>query len=124
MNQIQYSLFIKIMRTQNKNIGTILCFFILITACSNGPSIRSVKNDKVVISVEPKSFVEAYDLAQKECQKTDQNATYIADAAISLKEVVFDCVGNEEVAAATAETESSSDTETAVATENTDTQEN
>ncbi len=81
------------MNSINRNLLVIFCFFVLITACSGGPSIQSAKEDQVIISAPPKSFVEAYGMAQKECSKNDKSALYIAEPTNSLKKVAFNCVG-------------------------------
>lgn len=81
------------MSAKNRNLFIIFCFFVLITACSSGPSIQSVKDDKVIISTQPESFVEAYGMAQKECQKNEKSALYIAEPSSSLKQLAFNCVG-------------------------------
>lgn len=107
------------MDSKNRNLFIIFCSFVLITACSSGPSIKSVKDDKVIVSALPKNFLEAYQLAQKECKENDKSASYIADPASSLKEVAFDCVGQEieTVTEAEVETEIQTEMETTSAEE-------
>jgi len=101
------------MNTPNRIIFVIICFLMLITACSNGPTILSATADKVVIKAQPESFVAAYEVAQKECKKDTENiknAKYIADETTGLKEVAFNCVDEqEEVAAATEEAPTETD---------------
>ncbi len=94
------------MYIQNSKIFTIACFILLITACSNEPSIISVTSDKVIIGGPPEKFTAAYELAKKECLKNTKTAEYIPDTTVNLKEVAFNCVGPEaeEEAAATEET--------------------
>ena len=83
------------MNTQNRNLFVTFCFIVSIAGCSNGPSIQSVTDDKVVISAQPEAFVQAFELARKECQKSDKFAQYISDETTSLKEVAFNCVAPE-----------------------------
>lgn len=102
------------MNSKNRNLFIIFCFFVLITACSSGPSIQSAKEDQVIISASPKSFVEAYGMAQKECSKNDKSASYIAEPSSSLKKVAFSCVGQkvEPVAETQTEVETTAEEET------------
>ena len=90
-----------------RNIITICCFFALITACSNEPSIKSATPEKVIIGGPPDKFTSAYELAKIECQKNTKTAQYIQDHSANLKEVAFNCVGSE------AETEQATVEETA-----------
>lgn len=105
------------MDSKNRNLFIIFCSFVLITACSSGPSIKSAKDDKVIISAIPENFLEAYQLAQKECKKNDKSASYIADPASDLKEVAFDCVGEETEAVVEPEVEVETEVETEIQTE-------
>jgi len=90
------------MNTRYINIFVIFCFIVLITGCSNQASIKSATPDKVVIKAQPNNFTEAYQMAQKECQKNTKDAEYIPDDIPGLEEVAFNCVG-EEVATETEE---------------------
>ena len=92
------------MKSQNRSLFVIFCFIVLITACSNQPTIQSVTSDKVVIKAPPEKFVDAYDMAKKECEKNTKQAQYITDDTAGLEVVAFNCVG-EEVEVATEETE-------------------
>lgn len=83
------------MNTQNRNLLVIFCFIVLITGCSNHASITSVTSDKVVIKAPPEEFVDAYGVAQKECQKNTKNAKYETDETTALEVVAFNCVGEE-----------------------------
>ena len=100
---------------RNSKIFTITCFILLITACSNEPSIKSATSDKVIIGGPPEKFTAAYDLAKNECQKNTKTAEYIPDTNVSLKEVAFNCVGpeaeEEAVATEKTTTEDEADTE-------------
>lgn len=90
------------MNTRNRNLFAIISFIVLIAGCSNEPSIKSVTGDKVVISGHPEKFVDAVDMARKECQKNDKVAEYIPDEKAALDVVEFKCVSQEEIAAAEA----------------------
>jgi hypothetical protein len=83
------------MNMQHRNLLATFCFIVLITACSNEPSIISATPDRVVVTGPPEKFVAAYDKAKKECEKNTKNAIYIADTEADLKEVAFDCIGEE-----------------------------
>ena len=83
------------MNTLNRNLSVIFCFIALFTGCSIQTSIKSVKSDSFVISGPPDKFVDAYETAQKECQKNTKNAEYIPDETASLGDVEFNCVGQE-----------------------------
>lgn len=87
----------------------------IFTACSSGPSIQSANQDKVIISAQPESFVEAYEMAQNECNKNDKTALYVADPSSSLKKVEFNCVGQ----AVEAVTETQTEVETVIEEETT-----
>ncbi len=76
-------------------IFTIACFFLLVAACSNEPSIKSATAEKVIIGHPPEKFTAAYELAKKECLKHTKTAEYIPSNTASLSEVTFDCVGPE-----------------------------
>lgn len=92
------------MNTRNTNIFVVLCAITLLSACSNEPSIKSASMDKVTIGAPANKFLEAYDLAKKECQKNTRKAIYITDETADLKEVSFECIGEEEKVVADAET--------------------
>jgi hypothetical protein len=100
------------MTSKSRNLFIIISFLVLFAACSGGPSIQSVKDDKVTISAAPEDFLEAYEMAQKECKINNKSASYIADQTSSLKTVAFDCIGEEvdTVAEAEAETQPEIDT--------------
>ena len=92
------------MNTRNINLIAIFCFSILLTACGSGPVIKSATKDKVEISSPPEQFIEAYDLAKKECGKHTKTTQYIPDNTVDLKDVAFDCIGEDiEVVAETTE---------------------
>jgi len=95
----------QIMNTRNRDLIVITCFVVLITGCSNAPSIKSATADKVIISSPPGQFTTAYELANKECLKNIKTAKYMPDSTVGLKEVAFHCVGpeTEEEAGATDE---------------------
>jgi len=102
------------MKTQNINLFIILCLSILVTACgSNSPVITSATADKVEIKSPPDQFIEAYDLAKKECDKNTKTAHYIQDNTVSLEEIAFDCIG-EEVEVAVEESEPVEDATTEI----------
>ncbi len=83
------------MNTRNIYLFASLCFSILLAACSNGPVIKSATKDKVDISSPPEQFIEAYDLAKKECEKYTKTTQYIPDNTVDLKDVAFECVGED-----------------------------
>ena len=94
----------------NHSLFLIFSFFLLLmTGCSNQVAIKSATPDTVVITGPSEKFVDAYHMAQKECQKDAKNASYIADATADLGIVTFNCVG-EEVATET-QTEADAETE-------------
>lgn len=98
------------MNTGNRRLFIIACYILLITGCSNEPSIKSATADKVIISGPPEMFTPAYELANKECEKNTKTAQYIQDHSTSLKEVAFNCVGPE-TEEATVEAATDTDTE-------------
>ncbi|GJM05226.1 MAG: hypothetical protein DHS20C09_12170 [marine bacterium B5-7] len=83
------------MYIRNNKIFTIACSILLISACSNDPSIKSASSDKVIIGGPPEKFTAAFELARVECQKHTKIARYIPDNAASLSEVTFNCEGPE-----------------------------
>ena len=105
------------MNTRNRNIFIIFCVFVLITACSNQLSIKSVSDDKVVISGPPEEFVNAFGLAKKQCEKNNKFAQYVPDETASLQEVTFNCVGEEAAVEPQIDTESQTETPTEMETE-------
>jgi predicted metallo-beta-lactamase superfamily hydrolase len=105
------------MSTRNRNLFVIFYCIVLITACSNQLSIQSTSDDKVVISGPPEKFVDAYEMAKKECQKNTKNAEYITDETASLNLVAFNCVGQEVETETVAETATEAETETATESE-------
>ena len=98
------------MAFKSRNLFIIISLLLLFVACSGGPSIQSVKDDKVTLSAAPEDFLEAYGMAQKECKINNKSASYIADQTSSLNTVAFDCVGEEVDTVAEAETQSEIDT--------------
>jgi len=83
------------MYIRNSKIFTIACFILLITACSNEPSIKSASSEEVIIGGPPEKFTAAYELAKNECLKYTKTAEYIPDNTADLSEVTFNCVGSE-----------------------------
>lgn len=83
------------MYIRNSKLFAVAYFALLITACSNEPTIKSATSDKVIIGGPPEKFTRAYDLAKIECQKNTKIAQYIPDNTASLSEVAFNCVGPE-----------------------------
>jgi predicted metallo-beta-lactamase superfamily hydrolase len=92
------------MNTRKRSLFAITCFILMITGCSNDLTIKSASSDKVVIVGNPANFTEAYEMAQKECQKHTKSAIYITDETADLDVVAFECVG-EEVETEVAESE-------------------
>ena len=80
------------MKIQFKTLVVIL-FSFLISACSNQAEIISASEEKVIVKAPAGSFVEAYDLAKKECQKYTTSIAYATDESAPLEEVAFDCTG-------------------------------
>lgn len=80
------------MNIQYKNIAIVL-FALLIAGCSNQAKIISASEEQVVVKAPAKNFVEAYDLAKKECQKYTTSIAYATDETTPLEEVAFDCTG-------------------------------
>ncbi len=70
----------------------------LMTACSNQLTIQSVTTDKVVIKAPPENFIDAYEVAKKECEKNTKKAEYITDDTAGIEVVSFNCVGEEVIA--------------------------
>jgi hypothetical protein len=125
LNQLFKKFVAKNMKTRNRNLFVICCFILLITACSNEPSIKSATADKVIIGGPPEKYTTAYELAKNECQKNSKKAQYIPDDTTDLKEVAFKCVGDEaeaevaieETATEAAAEETTTETEEAPPTE-------
>ncbi len=107
------------MNTQNRKLLTAFCFIVLVTACSNDPKIMSSTSDRVVIDAPAEKFLDAYNLAKKECEKNTKTAHYIADDSSDLDVVAFNCIGQEEdvVAEATSEESPAAETNTEVPAE-------
>jgi len=91
------------MYIRRSKLFAIACFILLITACSNEPSIISATSDKVIVGGPPEKFTAAYDLAKKECLKNTKTAEYFPDSTVGLNEVAFNCMSPEEKLAATEE---------------------
>lgn len=87
----------------NRNLLLIFSFITIFSACSNQVTIKSSTPDKVVISAPAEKFVEAYDVAKKECEKNTKIAQYIPDETKDLREVSFNCFGEDPEEVATAE---------------------
>jgi len=83
-----------------------IIYIALITGCSNDLSIKSSTPDKVIIAAPAKSFLEAYKMANKECQEHTKSAKYLPDETASLKVVAFNCTADK--VAPEAETEEAS----------------
>jgi hypothetical protein len=83
------------MNTTYINKFVVLSFIMLNAACSTGPTIDSATSDMVVISAPSEQFVEAYDMAKKECLKYTKTAHYITDQTADLGIVSFNCIGEE-----------------------------
>ncbi|MBL1142772.1 MAG: hypothetical protein HND53_12150 [Proteobacteria bacterium] len=94
-----------------KNITIALWFTLFLAGCSNQTSVQSTTSDKIVIIGEPQSFLYAYDMAKKECEKENKKTVYIADQNAGLDEVSFECVIEEEEVVANAETEADTEME-------------
>jgi hypothetical protein len=103
------------MNTRNRKLLVIFCFVVLITACSNHPILQSATSDMVVIKAQPEMFVDAYEMAEKECQNYTKNAEYIPDETVDIKIVAFNCVGVEAEEVATETEEAPAETEEAPA---------
>jgi hypothetical protein len=91
------------MNTRNRNLFVTFGFIVLITACSNEPKIKSATEDKVVVGASAEQFLDAFDLAKKECEKNTRTAHYIPDDNVDMEIVSFNCVGQEEEVVAEAE---------------------
>lgn len=74
-------------------ILAIILFSLLISACSNQAKIVSASEEKVIVNAPAENFVEAFDLAKKECQKYTTSIAYATNEAAPLEEVAFDCTG-------------------------------
>ena len=81
------------MNIQNKNLFIIIFLTVLISACSNQPKVISATEDTVVVKAPANNFIEAYDLAKKECQKHTTSIEYSTNEEGPLEELAFNCTG-------------------------------
>ena len=86
----------------------------MIFGCSNYPKIISSTDDQLVLKAKPESFVDAYDVAKKECDKNARIAQYISNGTDSLGEVAFNCFDPNAEAGVLAEAEVDTETETTI----------
>ena len=95
--------------TQLRNLTILFILSVMVSACSNSPKIVSASEDKVILKAAPESYLDAYDMAKRECDKNARIAQYITDGTDSLNSVAFNCFDPnaeaEVVAEAEAETE-------------------
>lgn len=98
------------MNIQIKDLTIIVLSGLLVSACSNSPKIVSSSDDQLVVKAEPESYLDAYDLATKECSKKARIAQYITNGTDSLDSVAFNCFDPN------AETEATADAGTNVET--------
>ena len=79
------------MKPRNTIIVAIAFISLMMSACSSSPKITSATEEQVVIKAKPEKFLDAYDIAKRECDKNARIATYITDGTDSLGEVAFNC---------------------------------
>ena len=100
------------MNIRYRSLLIFFCLIILIAGCSNQATIRSVKDNKIIVYAPADRFNDAYELAKQECQKNEKIAKYITNGTTSLNNVAFECMSPE----VEATTETGSQTETATDT--------
>ena len=79
------------MLIHTRNLIAIIFISTMMTACSNSPKIISASDDQIILKAKPESFLDAYDIAKRECDKNTRIAQYITDGTESLNEVAFSC---------------------------------
>lgn len=84
----------------------------LVIACSSDPKVISSTDNQVVVKAKPESFLDAYDLATKECNKNTRIAQYITDGTDKMEEVAFDCFDPNPEAEVVADAEAEEQAET------------